>query len=77
MINKFGIWLIFFHLQDISYCLPSSSPCYTAVSTTDTYNCSVSCTGLYADVEFTEDQVLVDSVQKELTQLVAIGNLLI
>ena len=51
-----------------------TSPCYTAVSTTDTYNCSVSCTGLYADVQFTEDHVLRDSVLKEVAEMLAKGN---
>ena len=30
----------------------------TSVSVSDTYGCMVSCTGLYADVEFMEDTVL-------------------
>ena len=45
-----------------------------AVSTTDTYNCNVSCTGLYADIEFTDDQVLSDSIHKEVAEVLARGN---
>ena len=71
--------LLIFYLQEVSFCPPSSAPCYSAVSTTDTYGCKVSCTGLYADVEFTEDQVLVDtfdSMKEELAQLIVRGKYL-
>ena len=71
--NKFAFSLHLFHLQKVSFCLPSSFTCYTAVSTTDTYGCNVSCTGLYADVAFTEDQVLSDSVHQKLAEVLAKG----
>ena len=38
-------------------CAPSAVDCYTAVSLEAT-DCGVSCTGLYADIEFTEDKIL-------------------
>ena len=46
-----------------------------AVSTTETYGCSVSCTGLYADVYFKEDSILGDDFQKELRDILAKGGL--
>ena len=69
----FCISLLLVQVQDVPLCPPSSSPCYSAVSTTDTYKCSVSCTGLYADVEFTEDQVLFDNLQQKMEDMLAIG----
>ena len=39
------------------FCAPSAAACYTAVSRNFT-DCGVSCIGLYADVQFTEDQIL-------------------
>ena len=39
------------------FCSPNASTCYTDVSD-ETSGCNVSCTGLYADVVFTEDTVL-------------------
>ena len=32
--------------------------CYEAVSVTANFGCQVSCSGLYADVQFTEDKVV-------------------
>ena len=66
-----GIWLILLHFEDASICPPPSTPCYLAISTADTYGCNVSCTGLYADVGFIEDQVLSDSVPKEVAEMLA------
>ena len=59
--------------QELTYCSPNASACYKEVSTSDPYGCSISCTGLYADIEFTEDNILVDSLQKAVTDLVAKG----
>ena len=44
-------------LPDPTFCSPMAFSCYTAVSRNIT-GCMVSCTGLYADVQFTEDQLL-------------------
>ena len=44
--------------QDAILCSPIDYDCVTSVSVSDTYGCMVSCTGLYADVEFMEDTVL-------------------
>ena len=44
-------------LEDPVFCSPKSSSCYTTVSRDD-QGCRVSCTGLYADVEFIEDKIL-------------------
>ena len=43
--------------QGLPFCAPTSSDCYTAASSAP-QGCRTSCTGLYADVEFTEDKVL-------------------
>ena len=52
---------IFFFLQfsthDVQFCSPNASICYTEVLQ-ETSDCDVSCTGLYADVVFTEDTIL-------------------
>ena len=61
-------------IQDIPYCPPTASPCYTSVSTTDTYGCKVSCTGLYADVRFTQDKLFVTDIQDVVARLAAKGN---
>ena len=46
-------------MQDYHWCSPTASVCYTTVSQeTLIAGCDVSCTGLYADVTFTEDTVL-------------------
>ena len=39
------------------FCSPDQSACYTAVSKNIT-GCTLSCTGLYADVQFAEDRIL-------------------
>ena len=39
--------------KDPIFCAPNASTCYK-----NTYSCMVSCTGLYADVQFTEDRIL-------------------
>ena len=44
-------------IQEIKFCLPNDSPCYNAVSQNN-FDCVVPCTGLYADVVFTEDKIL-------------------
>ena len=44
-------------IKDPIFCAPNASACYTAVSK-NTYSCLVSCTGLYADVQFTTDRIL-------------------
>ena len=44
-------------LKKPTFCSPDKSACYTAVSSNIT-GCMVSCTGLYADVQFTEDRLL-------------------
>ena len=43
-------------LQSPTFCSPNATSCYTAVSR-DTHGCKVACTGLYADVQFTEDDL--------------------
>ena len=53
-------------LKDPIFCSPRDSPCYTAVSSNIT-GCRVSCTGLYADVQFTEDKILAKDVIGDLT----------
>ena len=60
-------------LQDSSFCSPKDFACYTTISTDNTFGCRVSCTGLYADVEFTEDRILADNVYNVLTDLAAKG----
>ena len=59
--------------QDDMFCSPNDSPCLASVSTTHTYGCEVSCTGLYADVHFTEDNILSKSWQQTVTELAAKG----
>ena len=49
--------LLQFFFQDVSYCSPASSACAREVSSS-LHGCSVSCTGLYADIEFAEDKIL-------------------
>ena len=45
--------------QDFHWCSPTASACYTAVGQHVLgLECGVSCTGLYADVAFTEDNLL-------------------
>ena len=44
-------------LKKTTFCSPDQSDCYTAVSRNIT-GCMVSCTGLYADVQFSEDMLL-------------------
>ena len=44
-------------LKKPTFCSPDKSACYTAVSRNIT-DCMVSCTGLYADVQFSEDRLL-------------------
>ena len=39
--------------------------CYEAVSVAANFGCQVSCSGLYADVQFTEDKVVRDSIPGE------------
>ena len=34
------------------------SACYKAVSITDSYSCTVACSGLFADVQFSDDDIL-------------------
>ena len=53
-------------LEDPIFCSPRDSPCYTAVSSNIT-GCKVSCTGLYADVQFTEDKILSRDIIVDLT----------
>ena len=45
------------NIQEFTLCSPKKSACYTAVSRNITV-CSASCTGLYADVQFTEDRII-------------------
>ena len=45
------------NLKKPPFCSPDQSDCYKAVSRNIT-GCMVSCTGLYADVMFTEDRLL-------------------
>ena len=40
------------------YCTPMDSACYKAVSITDSYSCKVACSGLFADVQFSDDDIL-------------------
>ena len=49
-------------------CSPSAAACYTAVSKNIT-GCSVSCTGLYADVQFTEDKLMSPGSTMEAVQV--------
>ena len=49
-------------LKDPTFCSPPAFACYSAVSQNIT-GCQVSCTGLYADVRFTEDNVLATNYQ--------------
>ena len=46
-----------FPIQDVQFCSPIDYVCYTEV-VEETFDCGVSCTGLYADVVFTEDKIL-------------------
>ena len=65
------------NIQDITFCAPSAAGCYTAVSRNWT-DCSVSCTGLYADVQFTEDRVLhPGNTMEAVLHLTAIGRLMV
>jgi hypothetical protein len=48
-------------LKKPTFCSPDQSACYTAVSRNIT-GCMVSCTGLYADVQFTEDRLLQEDL---------------
>ena len=50
-------FLFTLYIQDYQFCSANASSCYTAV-TQETSDCVTSCTGLYADVVFTEDTVL-------------------
>ena len=52
-------WALFsaLSLEKPTFCSPDKSACYTAVSSNIT-GCMVSCTGLYADIDFTEDRLL-------------------
>ena len=45
------------YIQDVQFCSPEDSACYTSVSK-ETSDCDISCIGLYADVVFTEDKIL-------------------
>ena len=48
-------------LKNPTFCAPNASACYAAVA----FNydgCRVSCTGLYADVQFTDDKILVQDM---------------
>ena len=49
--------LLQFLFKAVQFCSPTASTCYTAVLE-ETSDCDVSCTGLYADVVFTEDKIL-------------------
>ena len=61
------------NIQDVTFCPPSASGCYTAVLRNIT-GCTVSCTGLYADVQFTEDRILSpDTTMEALQDLAAVG----
>ena len=44
--------------QDAKICSPETYDCYTSVSI-DSADCMVPCTGLYADVAFTPDNILI------------------
>ena len=46
-------------MENPIFCSPRDSSCYKAISRNIT-DCKVSCTGLYADVHFTEDKLLAD-----------------
>ena len=46
-----------------SYCSPNAFSCYEALSK-DTHGCRVSCTGIYADVEFAKNMHSKDSEKK-------------
>ena len=59
--------LFIFYPQDVKFCSPNDSTCYRELSQ-DTSDCDVSCTGLYADVVFTEDKIL--NLKTELTTVV-------
>ena len=59
--------------QDPIFCSPKAFSCYSEISKTDTYGCGVSCTGLYADVHFTEDKLLGKSLEQIVTELAAKG----
>ena len=70
-----------FMFQSPSFCAPNASSCYRAVSTSDTYGCLVSCTGLYADMTFSEDSLYKDIVDggnmgKEFQDRVKLGRIL-
>ena len=51
--------LLFDPPQPPTYCSPAEHGCYTAISR-ETFGCRISCTGLYADTEFTEDKTTSD-----------------
>ena len=53
-------------LTSPTFCSPNASDCYTAVIRED-HNCLVSCTGLFADVRFTEDRLLAENILEDIT----------
>ena len=44
-------------MKDVHFCSINASACYTEISQ-ETSDCLIPCTGLYADVVFTEDKIL-------------------
>ena len=60
--------LLHFTLQNQTFCPPTSSGCYRTVALAD-HGCRVSCTGLYADVGFTPDNLLNPVIQPNVVSL--------
>ena len=59
--------LTLFLIQDFDFCTPMAFDCYTTLARNMT-GCDVSCTGLYADVQFTEDKVLSQSLREDIQE---------
>ena len=57
--------LSLFQSQDFDFCTPIAFDCYTTIAKNIT-GCDVSCTGLYADVQFTEDKVLSQTLREDI-----------
>ena len=62
-----------FPSQDVQFCSPNVSACYKKVQDKPS-NCGVSCTGLYADVEFTKDTILDSDQERERQNLLPLLN---
>ena len=61
------------NLKVSNYCSPNASSCYAAVSK-DIHGCKISCTGLYADVMYTDDVPEEVTEQEKMRQILAMVN---